>query len=129
MSNREAITPGEAKRSLHALGVMSGRVTDPADRGKTGERRFIIEYVDAQGREYVKETLSAIDPVADNYTVWTKITGLYKPQGYEVTAITEILHGCEGSDIEAMRAVNPSNVLKHIRVIYLKSQKRGSKRR
>lgn len=32
------ITPTEAKRNLHALDILSGRVTAPANRAKTGKR-------------------------------------------------------------------------------------------
>lgn len=37
-SKREPITPTEAKRSLQALEILSGKRSAPANRGKTGKR-------------------------------------------------------------------------------------------
>lgn len=91
-------------------------------------RTFDIEYRDKRGQYYNTEGFCTAEPYNADSTITAELIDEYKQRGFEVTMITEILHGYSKRKIEEMTTSNPSEALKHIRIIYLISQKKGRKK-
>lgn len=80
-------------------------------------RAFAVDYRDDRGRDYNRENFTI-----GNYDDYFIIGGLikdYESQGFEISAIHEVLDGYSLDELETLAQQDMTEAMKHLKLLYL----------